>query len=40
MDFAAAHTWRDPVLAARLFSLAIDVASRRAEPALAGRSRR
>jgi hypothetical protein len=39
MDFAAAHNWRDPELAARLFSLAIDVASRRAEPALAGRSR-
>jgi hypothetical protein len=40
MDFAAAHNWRNPELAARLFSLAIDVASRRAEPALAGRGRR
>ena len=37
MDFAAAHNWRDPELASRLFSLAIDVASRRPEPALAGR---
>jgi hypothetical protein len=37
MDFAAAHNWHDPELAARLFSLAIDVAARRAEPALAGR---
>ena len=40
MDFAAIHNWRDPELAARLFSLAIDVAARRAEPALAGRGRR
>ena len=37
MDFAAAHNWRDPDLAARLFSLAIDVAARRPEPALAAR---
>ena len=37
MDFAAAHHWRDPELASRLFSLAIDVAARRPEPALAGR---
>ena len=37
MDFAAAHHWRDPELVSRLFSLAIDVATRRAEPALAGR---
>jgi hypothetical protein len=40
LDFAAAHNWRDPELATRLFSLAIDVASRRSEPALAGRGRR
>lgn len=40
MDFAATHNWRDPELASRLFSLAIDVAARRAEPALAGRGRR
>jgi hypothetical protein len=39
MDFAAAHNWRDPELASRLFSLATDVAARRAEPALAGRGR-
>lgn len=40
LDFAAAHNWRDPELASRLFSLAIDVAARRPESALAGRSRR
>jgi hypothetical protein len=40
LDFAAAHNWRDPELASRLFSLAIDVAARRPEPALAGRGRR
>ena len=40
LDFAASHTWRNPELAARLFSLAIDVAARRPEPAVAGRSRR
>lgn len=40
MDFAAAHNWRDPELATRLFSLAIDVAARRTEPALVGRGRR
>jgi hypothetical protein len=39
MDFAAAHNWRDPELASRLFSLAIDVAARRVEPALAARGR-
>jgi hypothetical protein len=32
LDFAAAHTWRDPELAARLFSVAIDVVSRSPEP--------
>ena len=35
LDFAAAHNWRDPELATRLFSLAIDVAARRPEPAWA-----
>ena len=41
LDFAAAHNWRDPELATRLFSLAIDVASRRAEPAaMTARGRR
>lgn len=39
MDFAAIHKWRDPELAARLFSLATDVAARRAEPALVTRGR-
>ena len=39
MDFAAAHNWRDPELASRLFSLAIDVAARRGEPAMAGKRR-
>ena len=33
LDFAAAHNWRDPELATRLFSVAIDVASRSPEPA-------
>jgi hypothetical protein len=37
MDFATAHNWRNPELAARLFSLAIDVSARRAEPALGRR---
>lgn len=37
MDFAAAHNWRNPELAARLFSLAIDVAARRSEPAISRR---
>jgi hypothetical protein len=36
MDFAAAHNWRNPELAFRLFSLAIDVA-RRPEPAMSRR---
>jgi hypothetical protein len=36
MDFAAAHNWRNPELAVRLFSLAIDVA-RRPEPAMSRR---
>jgi hypothetical protein len=40
LDFAAAHTWRDPELASRLFSVATDVASRSPEPALAARARR
>ena len=39
MDFATGHNWRDPELVLRLFSLAIDVAARRPEPALAGRAR-
>lgn len=39
LDFAAAHNWRDPDLAFRLFSLATDVASRRPEPALSVRVR-
>jgi hypothetical protein len=33
LDFAAAHTWRDPELATRLFSLALDVVARSPEPA-------
>lgn len=37
LDFVAAHHWRDPELAFRLFSLAIDVAARRPEPAMARR---
>ena len=40
LDFAASHTWRDPELASRVFSLANDVAARRPDPAFAGRSRR
>ena len=38
LDFAAAHTWRDPELVERLFIVAVDVALRRgarARPALA-----
>lgn len=37
MDFAAAHQWRNPELAIRLFSLATDVAARRPEPAMSRR---
>jgi hypothetical protein len=37
LDFVAAHHWRDPELAFRLFSVAIDVAARRPEPAMARR---
>jgi hypothetical protein len=33
LDFAAAHSWRDPELASRLFSVALDVAARSPEPA-------
>lgn len=33
LEFAGAHNWRDPELASRLFSVAIDVACRSAEPA-------
>ena len=33
LDFVAAHNWRDPELASRLFSVATDVASRSPEPA-------
>ena len=33
LDFVAVHNWRDPDLVLRLFSVATDVASRRAEPA-------
>ncbi len=40
LDFAAAHTWRNPDLVYRLFSVATDVASRRPEPAVAVWARR
>jgi hypothetical protein len=40
LDFAAAHNWRDPDLAFRLFSVATDVASRHPEPAVPVRVRR
>jgi hypothetical protein len=32
LDFAAEHRWRDPELAERLFSVAVDVAFRRGAP--------
>jgi hypothetical protein len=35
MEFATAHNWRDPDVATRLFSVAADVASRTATPAVA-----
>jgi hypothetical protein len=37
LDFAALHDWRDPELAGRLFSVALDVAHRSARPAMARR---
>lgn len=40
VDFAAAHNWRDPELAARLFSVATDVAARRADVAETAWARR
>lgn len=33
LEFSAAHNWRDPELALRLFSVAIDVVARSPEPA-------
>jgi hypothetical protein len=40
LDFAAVHTWRDPELATRLFSVASDIAARGVEPAVPLRARR
>ena len=40
LDFAAIHDWGDPELAERLFSVALDVVNRSAQPALAVRARR
>ncbi len=37
LDFAAEHCWTDPDLAERLFSVAVDVATRRGAPAAATR---
>ena len=40
IDFAAIHDWRDPALADRLFSVALDVINRSPQLALAARDRR
>lgn len=39
LDFAAAHTWRNPDMALRLFSVATDVACRHPERVLVARAR-
>jgi hypothetical protein len=39
LEFAAAHTWRNPEVAERLFSVATDVAARSREPSPATRTR-